>query len=96
MCEHCEQSGPNRRDFLKLLAGGVLATTALHVVGVASSEAGSPCPQCAGRGRIEVVCPQCHGAGNFGPGRICSRCGGRGMSYERCPACLGLGQIPWK
>ena len=31
MCKHCEQSGHNRRDFLKLLASCVSAATAIHV-----------------------------------------------------------------
>jgi len=49
---------------------------------------GGACPQCGGRGRVNVqrgpislqqACPRCHGSGQL-PGNPCTQCGGRGAT----------------
>jgi DnaJ-class molecular chaperone len=65
-----------------------------------------PCPQCKGKGKVEVTCPTCQGRGRVNapggvnPGEVtqrCNDCDSRGVLKDKapCPACdntaIGIG-----
>jgi DnaJ-class molecular chaperone len=61
-----------------------------------------PCPQCKGKGRVEVPCPTCQGRGRVNapggvnPGEVtqrCNDCDSRGVLKDKtpCSACDGTG-----
>jgi len=59
-----------------------------------------PCPQCQGKGKVEVTCPTCQGRGRLNapggvnPGEVtqrCNDCDSRGILKDKapCPSCDG-------
>jgi len=68
-----------------------------------------PCPECHGKGWIELaspnpdgaqVCSLCNGSGTLPAGRTCGGCGGTGRievrtgERQKCLKCMGTGRFP--
>ena len=60
--------------------------------------AATMCRTCAGRGRIQMTCQGCGGAGTIntpsGYVTTCPRCQGTGRGVDACPDCGGSGRRP--
>ena len=53
------------------------------------------CPNCNGRGEIDVECNPCAGTGRRFDGEPCPHCRGLGQKAVKCIVCNGSGKI-WK